>query len=211
MLTYEPYFQTNMKSFVNVSALSAVLLLFLFACGKHSVNEKKFYFQMEMDGEKVTLKDNRNGYSASLGESGQIEPGSIESRQESTIIPVVNPAEKPYVFWSLGANFPDIPNEQEIIDMCQPGSFSYFNGISEDSAPTAAIEWIDAAGEEWTTYYGSGDQTGSSFTITETTEIEAGEYYATCHIEFSCKLYDKDGNTIEVENGVAHGPIGLSD
>ena len=68
------------------------------------------------------------------------------------------------------------------------------------------ISWTDSNGKRWCSSWGSGDQSGSRFTVTEHTEIEyqigqpLGGRYKTKGT-FNCNLYDNQGNSIAVKNG----------
>ena len=208
-----------MSTFVralNQSAALCILVIILGgglqSCSKHRVNNNKFYFQAEFDGELVTLKDKCQGYEAGVGQSESYAQGNVATRQESNMIALVNNSDQPYVFWSLGAHFPFDPvNNDDILDMYAPGSYHYTDGQGETHAPTAAIAWIDDNGNEWATYNGSGDQSGSSFRVVDTEAADDEDYVGMCQIEFTCKLYDKNGNMMQVTDGKARGPFGIAE
>ena len=204
---------TFVRALINSAALCTLVIILgggLQGCSKHRVNNNKFYFQAELDGELITLKDKRQGYEAGVGVSESYQQGNVASRQESNLICLATSNDQPYVFWSLGAHFPhEDVHADDVIDMYSPGSYAYTDGLGETHAPTAAIAWIDNNGNEWATYYGSGDQTGSSFRVLDTEMSEEDDYVAMIQIEFSCKLYDRNGNVIEVAGGKARGPVGI--
>ena len=61
-------------------------------------------------------------------------------------------------------------------------------------------------GDIWDTTLGTADQSGSSFTITKVTEKELlGTKYVNIEATFSCTLYDFNGNTMQLTNGVYVG------
>ncbi|HSZ87710.1 MAG TPA: hypothetical protein VK787_16870 [Puia sp.] len=62
------------------------------------------------------------------------------------------------------------------------------------------IQWIDPQGKLWATNAASGDQTGSNFTITQSTVQNPS---ATINItaSFNCILYDSAGNAKTLTNG----------
>lgn len=201
-----------MKSFVNLLTVSAAIAVLFCACGKHHTSNKKFYFQAELDGEKITLKDNRQGYTAGVGQSASFAPGNVATRQESNMLTLLNEDAKPVVFWSLGAHFTkDELTYEEILELYMPGDYSYYDGLGELQETTAALVWHDANGTEWTTYYGSGDQSGSSFRVVETEDSEDDAYLGMAQIEFTCTLYDQEGNSMSIADGKARGPFGMAE
>ncbi len=84
----------------------------------------------------------------------------------------------------------------------KPYSLNYVSGIE--------ASMTDAAGVTWTTSKGTGNQTGSTFTIDQILDSPdlSGIYYAKVKISFSCKLYDGSGNVKTITNGVYVGYFG---
>ena len=62
------------------------------------------------------------------------------------------------------------------------------------------IRWIDPQGKLWTTNAGSGDQTGSNFTITES-KAQPPTTFVNITASFNCILYDSAGNAKKLTNG----------
>ncbi|MFT3909850.1 MAG: hypothetical protein QM737_10525 [Ferruginibacter sp.] len=64
------------------------------------------------------------------------------------------------------------------------------------------IRWIDDTDTEYSTAFGTGDQSGSSFSITNV-EDQPGQtaYSIRVHASFNCKLYDASGTTTKVLTG----------
>jgi hypothetical protein len=75
---------------------------------------------------------------------------------------------------------------------------SYTNGL--------LIYWVDRSGNLWTTNHGSGDQTGSSFLITER-KLGTGFYPIIITASFNCKLYDSTGDMRILTNGRSRLPF----
>jgi len=69
----------------------------------------------------------------------------------------------------------------------------------------ASIDYIDANGKGWGTEWGS--QTGSTFNITELVANTDGTSGKIFKATFGCKLYDENGNSITLTNGVVRGKI----
>lgn len=69
------------------------------------------------------------------------------------------------------------------------------------------ISYIDADGKFWSTDMGSADQAGSMFkitSVTKNTDPQTSPFSKQIiTAEFSCKLYDKSGNSKVVSNGKA--------
>lgn len=73
------------------------------------------------------------------------------------------------------------------------------------------IGWTDANGEEWETDYGTGDQTGSTFSIisiADATDL-TGTLYLKTKMQFKCKLYNHTTGVMkEVTSGEMVGNFG---
>lgn len=73
------------------------------------------------------------------------------------------------------------------------------------------LEWQDENGDEWSTTYGTGDQTNSYFqilSIIDATDL-TGTLYLKTKMRFSCKLYNRiTGAMILVTNGEMAGLFG---
>lgn len=100
-------------------------------------------------------------------------------------------------------HFDDTPYGEELDDLVR--SSMSFGG---ERPPTDGVQiaWTDGSGKRWCSSWGSGDQTGSSFKVTEHTKIEYqigqpldGRYNSKG--TFTCKLYDAQGNSMTVKDG----------
>ena len=83
-----------------------------------------------------------------------------------------------------------------------PGSYPF--DVSPDDG--IRIAWTDQAGNVWATNKGSGDQTGSLFTINSVND-EPGQADYTVRVvaSFNCKLYDDSGNQVTLIDGIYVG------
>lgn len=91
---------------------------------------------------------------------------------------------------------------QEFSNFFNPGTYSY-GTIPEHGVQ---IYWSDASGTLWTSYFGTANQTGSTFSIVEKKEETlGGNFFVKVHATFSCKLYDDNGNSKTLTNGVCIG------
>lgn len=199
-----------MKSPYIKLAIIAMLSLAVVGCGKHRVSNKKFYFQLELDGEKTTIKEGKKGYGAGSGSSGSFGTTSSSPRESSSMVVGISigGGTKPAVIWSLGQQMAGYPTNAERFAMFAPGNYNYYQD-QELTTPTALIEWTDENGDFWSTELGS--QSGSTFTIIEAEESDDLTTLGSVQIEFACKLYDSSGNMMEVTNGKARGPVGIAD
>lgn len=80
-------------------------------------------------------------------------------------------------------------------------------GSDSEKKEGVEVRWVDENNKEWSTAFGSGDQTGSAFQVTSKKTIEypqpwLGEYVLyKVEGNFHCTLYDKEGNSMTVTNG----------
>jgi hypothetical protein len=78
-------------------------------------------------------------------------------------------------------------------------------------ADGVSIGWSDPNGVEWGTSYGTGDQTGSTFTIISNEDVIdlTNTFYLKTKVQFKCKLYNKNtGEVKTVTNGEMVGSFG---
>lgn len=101
-------------------------------------------------------------------------------------------------------NYPSQPPTSQYNLLFRQGSMPF--GNYENEVDGVEIRWRDAAGTNWATGFGSGDQTGSSFTVTSYTPITvAGGQSVSAHYKvigtFSATLYDSNGNSMPITDG----------
>lgn len=88
---------------------------------------------------------------------------------------------------------------EEFKDFFKAGSYTY-------GSSGFTIKWYDDSDTEWTNYLGAADQTNSTIKIEDAKEINVfGNYYITTKITLACNLYDADGNSKKLTNGVFIG------
>jgi hypothetical protein len=87
-----------------------------------------------------------------------------------------------------------------------PGDYNYAP-YGDDGV---TLGWLDKNGTDWSTEYGTGIQTGSTFKIISITEQRSitGELYIKTTIQFNCKLYDGNGN-VKQATGTFVGLFGM--
>jgi hypothetical protein len=87
-----------------------------------------------------------------------------------------------------------------LVNFFKKQSYSY----SIDAENGISITYYDDAGDPWSTSLGSGDQSGSTFTIEDTKYQELlGDKYIRVKAKFSCKVYSTAGDVKNITNGVA--------
>ena len=78
--------------------------------------------------------------------------------------------------------------------------------FSQNAVSGFDITWFDANGDIWGTSFGTGVQTNSTISIDEIKEETIlGVYFITAKLSFSCTLYDFNGNSKQLTNGVFVG------
>lgn len=96
-----------------------------------------------------------------------------------------------------------VASDTEFDNFISVGSHSY----SVDAANGVHISWYDAGTSSyWTTSLGSGNQTGSTFNITQVAPTNLiGNHYVKFIATFSCTLYNGSGSSKSVTNGTYVG------
>jgi hypothetical protein len=94
-----------------------------------------------------------------------------------------------------------------------PGAYPYEipNSITYPTGEGITINWTDGNGNNWNTNFGSGDQTGSTFTIISVEDVYdlTGTYYLKVKVQFKCKLYKENtGEMKQLINGEFVGYFG---
>jgi hypothetical protein len=86
----------------------------------------------------------------------------------------------------------------EFLHYFDAGSYPY----SVENVNGVSIRWVDSNGITWGTDIGTGDQTGSQFTIDQTKEA-TGYNYSTIKVlsHFNCKLYNGLGQSKTLTDG----------
>lgn len=99
------------------------------------------------------------------------------------------------------------PTANEKVAMIKTGTYPFgFGKVSSATIDGAAIDYIDASGNNW--FSETGSQTGSTFTITELITNSSVGSAKIFKATFSCRLYDVNGtNSIVVTNATIRGKI----
>lgn len=163
-----------------------------------------FYFQAKIDGTWVTYQDGVNSYAS--GTSGS-NYGSTTNQEEQAGL-LIN-----YSTFRYGSIFIlktiAYPGASDYESMFSVRSYSY--GINADQAghpagvDGAGISFIDSTGVIWRSDYGTANQTGSTFSITEHIANTDGTSHHISKAVFSCKLYDGNGHVKTLTDGKFRG------
>lgn len=183
---------------------------------------KDYYFQAKVDNQNVLIEADRTGLGGSVAaasyvsqssgggyelsfQTGSIQPYNSSTAANSVLVSLV----KKVVTES------DLEREQwkqMMYSLFKPGDYTFgkYNTDSETIDPKTVTEGIvifyyDAKGELWGTTLGSGDQSGSRFTITSvvknTDPISAADIKQVVTAEFSGKLYNHTGASKTITGG----------
>ena len=215
--------------------LAGCLLLLLFSCqrepnvtldptapppsadsippGSQSGGQTDYYYTAIIDGTtyKETVTD-ANGFIPGSGTAGtddislsaSIDPPSPRPANSTSL-----EVDKGIMHHFLSST------DAEFRKFFAPGSYPYTTGpdgnpFNDGTTDGIYIYWTDKNGELWSTMYGSGKQTGSTFKIISTTDDVdiAGRLYLKVKMQFSCTLYNKDGQQKSLKNGELVGDFG---
>ncbi len=134
--------------------------------------------------------------------------------QGSTLMNVA--VEPPMVlYWAMLKAFPGVesgfsPTAEQMNAMVTVGPKTF--GRSMDAVPTAEIQdgvvvcYIDPDGVPWSTDRGTGDQTGSTFSVVSKNAVASPYHQTEVLATFSCKLYNEAGAMMTLTNGSMRSP-----
>jgi len=173
-----------------------------------------FFFSGNINGNNVLYESNKNSvFNGALSGPGSGGSSSLAIFQSSGTnfqkINLLTSAMTPLIDVLRIKDFlsPNGPGPEDIYEMFLPGNYIYDTNPGNNLVNGIHVAWFDSSGNQWTTDNGSGDQTGSSFTITERGPYNGDFTLFTFKATFSCKLYDDLGNMIEVQNATVSGQV----
>lgn len=161
-----------------------------------------FYFQAKIDGNWITLQDGVNGFAS--GTMGGNYGTSVNQEEQAALI--TNYGLGQFACFFILKTFPGTVTGADYESMFSVNSYNY--GINKDlpnGIDGAGIAYTDASGIDWRSDYGTANQTGSTFNIVEHIVNTDGYSHKISKATFSCKLYDGNGNSKTVTNGVLRG------
>ncbi len=93
------------------------------------------------------------------------------------------------------------PDTMSFKNFFSTGSYSYSAGAQNG----ISISYYDSNNALWSTDQGTGDQTGSTFTITDRKTNNAFDYTVIIRAIFNCKVYNSSGQSKTLTEGVYVG------
>ncbi|MBL7700362.1 MAG: hypothetical protein JNK79_19510 [Chitinophagaceae bacterium] len=165
-----------------------------------------YYFTAKIDGKDVEYVNDSPFFGAGVNTKENSMGWEDFDVYEGTIISDKFSLDSSVIYVHLLKYFNHDPTVEERWSIFTMGDHDW--GLSQSSSATingASIDYTDDHGKWWTSELGS--QNGSTFTITELIENDEHLYGMIFTANFSCKLYDEEGNFIEVKNATIRGPI----
>jgi len=188
-------------------------IAFLASCSKDKDKKPEssqypYYFKGTINGKLVKFEANDEDTHYGNGTVSLHEGTGWDNVDYSEGTFFQNPLhmDRNYINVSILKHFNDDPTDAQRLAMFRTGSYGY--GKSNRSPATvdgATIAYLDDQGVEWSSE--GGDQTGSTFTITELTNSTNGHSMKIFKAQFNCKLYDAEGHSIQVTNAEVRGQI----
>ncbi len=172
-----------------------------------------FYFNATIDGVSHSVEDMKDGFTNGMSqESDMLQIGTSTDFNyflyDNSIYMDYDNLDKGYYYFGLINKFYNNSNPLPEDRMAKFTTGSHNYGIFENSqayTEGAAVTYVDEQGKHWASHYGSADQTGSTFNITEAIDNPDITSYMIIKATFSCTLYDNSGNSKELTNGEARG------
>lgn len=213
------------------------LAVFFFSCSKNDSDElawsaqnrasslsqtDHFYFRGVINGESVSwvIEDqNDTGtpykYNPAYG-IGELSPGCREGECSFIIANTLIQKNNSGAIPQIAAGFVVATTKDDgsrVRPWFLPGNKEFGKprfSLSDPIKNGVYVYYIDKNNKEWVSHYGSGNQEGSFF---ESVELKDEPDAAVIHYEkkwkarFTAKVYDRDGNSLTIENAEIYGPI----
>jgi hypothetical protein len=195
--------KTIVYSFIFLAIISSSL-----SCIKGPNTKFPFYFTATVNNQNVKYEANDlssryecgiSSPSSSIGTSYDMYEGTV---LEDMFEPYKNRIE--VLILKYFNHYPDY--QTEVIPVIQAGNYGYGIGNVSNGINTvngAVIRYVDGNGDEWSSE--EGVQTGSTFKITEVANNTTGTSGKIFTAQFSCKVYNTSGASIEIKNATIRG------
>jgi len=184
----------------------ALIMLSLFSCEKDEENDEvllpsneitaEYYFTGTINSEKLTFQYMKNGYACGASESAGNQGSTYYENQGSKFQKGFGSGQS--ISFEILKRFPNSPSSEEKDDMFVLGDYEYGSNNS-NGKNGAIVTYMDLDGVIWSSEYGPGEQTGSSFKLVEHIPNGDQSYLFARNIskvQFSCKLYNEEGTSI---------------
>jgi hypothetical protein len=199
-----------MKKLTPLFAL--LFLVFLASCSKEkdsdTTSQYPYYFTATIAGKSV--KYEANDIDSRYG-NGTASPSSSSGWDdydiyEGTVFIDEQDLSRNNIHVLILQHFNEEPTADQRLAMFHTGSYGFgWSDVSPATVNGASIAYTDDQGVEWSSELGS--QSGSTFNITELSDNTNGHSRKIFKANFSCKLYDGNGNNIQVTNAVVRGQV----
>ena len=199
-----------MKNSYKPILLLLPVLFILSDCSKkddRNTITSSFYFQAEINGQKILLQDKIDGYGSSIGHSGGTSlTGCVHEQSFSLTKATPNGSAGVIII----KTFQYCPTEcSEVESMFSVKSYNFGKrSYSSDEyvVDGVVVYYVDNDGIEWATDKGSAVQTNSSFAIVEHIDNTV-DYYSEkiSKAKFQCTLYNDSGESKSLANGEIRG------
>lgn len=179
------------------------------ACKKDNSNTNyPYYFTATINGVNIKYEanDEDSRYGCGISQPSSANVPDDYDIYEGTLIEDMMTSSSNQIYVHILKYFTDDPTLNERVAMIHLGAYGY--GKSDVSSATvngASITYIDKDGKTWSSE--AGDQTGSTFTITELIDNPESINGKIFKANFSCKLYDGNAGSIQVINATIRGKI----
>jgi len=168
-----------------------------------------------LDGQLITISISGNTVMSTFASSAQ--SGGIYQENQGTTVASLTGIPPQGINWArlkeidISASSTGYPTNAAIDAMFQVQSYPYGKSINEVGAANSMdgvrVAYYGTDQVEWATDKGTANQTGSTFSIVSITPLSTPTQVANYSIlvEFSCKLYDDNGNVKTLTDGSMRG------
>ncbi|MCB9334809.1 MAG: hypothetical protein H6586_01555 [Flavobacteriales bacterium] len=158
-----------------------------------------YYFRINVDGTEVLFQSGINNYASAAGESGGSATAGYREEQSSQLQQVFSSTNiGGYTVVKVLATQPT--QCSDLSSIFNIGVQPFGSTINETNG--VVVFYVDGSGVYWSTDLGVGTQTGSNFEITELSTNSGIESEKITKAIFNCTLYDGNGNSKTVTNGL---------
>jgi len=171
----------------------------------------EYYFFADYDGSKIQYRHDEDEYLNVFGEGvWPNDSGIIEGEYFSAFMQYQAVKNKAYFVFIVNFDKSSEPNLQETFDAFSTGAwnFAVVDTVNQSRIikPGAYIDIVDQEGKLWSSTYFDDNQ-DDKFKVLEIVDNEESLSRKTITVEFSCTLFDLQGNTRQITNGRARGML----
>lgn len=212
---------TTMKIFKNSLFVMLIIAFAVVSCKKDDDSSddnttpaptnkitSEYYFYAKIDGKEVLLQHGVNGFTNGSAMTGSSYGTDMRFQTDHTLIATF-PSQEQGSFGILDIiDVQSQPTVEHRKQMFKVGSYDYGAYYSSDKEiKGAVVEYTDKNGVFWSSdlYFGT-QGSGSSFKLIEATEkVDPTGTNMIIAAEFTCTLYDGNGNSKQLTGGKARG------